>query len=132
MAHSSAKKFNIEWYPNHLEAKVVTAFSSAAMRELMSAAYGDPRIEKVSAMQVDMSECPSYELEPSDTHVSFAYQRAAGSYTKITRSAMVTTNERQIRDVQKFAELMKSQGRDVRVFDTVEDARTWLGVDSDI
>lgn len=132
MSHSSAEKFTIEWYPNHLEAKVVTAFSSVTMRELISAAYGDARIEKVSAMLVDMSECPSYELEPEDTHISFAYQRSAASYTRITRSAMVTTNVRQIQDVRKYAELMKSQGRDVRIFDTVEDARLWLGVDGDI
>ncbi len=95
----------------------------------MAAAYGDARIETVRTMLVDMSECPSYELEPSDTHVSYAYQRSAASYTKITRSAMVTTNERQIRDVRKYAELMASQGREVRVFETAEAAREWLGVD---
>lgn len=130
--HSPGSKFNIEWYPNHVEAKVVTAFSSAAMKQLMTAAYGDARIEVVTAMLVDMSECPSYELDPADTHISFAYQRSAASYTKITRSAMVTTNEQQIRDVRKYAELMASQGREVRIFDTVGAARKWLGVDRDV
>lgn len=132
MAHSSADKFNIEWYLRHVEAKIVTAFSSSVMRELISAAYGDSRIETVSAMLVDMSDCPSYELEPEDTHISFAFQRAAAGYTKITRSAMVTTNEQQIKDVQKYAELMAPQGRDVRIFDTVAEARQWLGVEDDV
>lgn len=132
MAHSSADEFNIEWYPSHLEAKIVTAFSSATMRQLMAAAYGDVRIQAISAMLIDMSVCPSYELEPSDTHVSFAYQRSASSYTKITRSAMVTTNEQQIMDVRKFAELMAPQGREVQIFDTVEKARKWLSVADDV
>jgi len=132
LGHSFGEKFSIEWFPHHLEAKVVEAFSGDVMKQLMATAYGDARIETIRAMLVDMSECPSYELEPSDTHISFAYQRSATSYTRITRSAMVTTNEQQIQDVQKFAALMAPQGRDVRVFETVEEARKWLGVVDDV
>lgn len=127
-----SEKFTIKWYATHVEASVYTAFSSSVMRELIAAAYGNERIETVSAMLVDMSDCPSYELEPEDTQLSFAVQRSASSYTRITRSAMVTTNERQIQDVQKYAELMVSVGREVRVFATVEEARKWLGVEGDI
>jgi len=129
---SPDEDIDIQWYPHHVEASVSVPFSGAIMNQLMDAAYGDARIETIRAMIVDMSECPSYELEPSDTHVSFAYQRSAASYTKITQSAMVTTNEQQIRDVRKFAELMATQGRDVRVFDTVDKARKWLGVENDV
>ena len=132
LAHSPGKKFSVEWYPQHVEVKVVEAFSSEVMKQLLAAVYGDARIERISAMLADMSECPSYELDPSDAHISVAYQRSAKSYTRITRSATVTTNERQIRDVRKFAELMAPLGRDVRIFDTLEEARKWLGVEGDV
>lgn len=125
-----SEKFIIEWYANHVEGKVVTAFSSSVMQELIAVAYGDARIESVSSFLVDMLDCPSYELEPEDTQISFVIQRAAASYTRVTRSAMVTTNERQILDVQKYAELMATQGREVRIFATVDEARKWLGVEA--
>ena len=116
----------LTWEQNGVYWKYSEKVTGQELLETSTVIYGDPRFSDIRYKLVDFTDVDTVEIDKEDIiRVACQHRAAVLSNPRIKNAIVLNSKNNKL--ANKFVDLFKGSSWEVQLFQSVDEANTWLG-----